>query len=119
MSGPNPPGPESGELEPGVEPAEGDSEFAEGGSEFGAAPTGESADGDGRTDLYSRAYSAPESEHVSSGPYVPADLDLYDYDKYDEVADDEEATAPRWPWVIGVAAIVAAIVLGVSGSVLF
>ena len=36
MSGPNPPGPESEELEPGVEPSQGDSEFDEGGSEFGA-----------------------------------------------------------------------------------
>ena len=67
MSGPNPPGPESEEVEPGVEPSEGDSEFEEGGSEFGA----ERADADGQTDVYSRAYSAPESEHVSSGPYVP------------------------------------------------
>ncbi|MFY9763664.1 MAG: hypothetical protein WAK42_01435, partial [Mycobacterium sp.] len=115
MSGPNPPGPESEEVEPGVEPSEGDSEFEEGGSEFGA----ERADADGQTDVYSRAYSAPESEHVSSGPYVPVDLDLYDYDSYDEVADDEEATAPRWPWVIGVAAIVAAIALVVSVSLLF
>jgi hypothetical protein len=115
MSGPNPPGPESEELEPGVEPSEGDSEFEEGGSEFGAEP----ADADSQTDVYSRAYSAPESEHVSSGPYVPVDLDLYDYDSFDEVADDEEATAPRWPWVIGVAAIIAAIVLVVSVSLLF
>ena len=50
---------------------------------------------------------------------MPADLDLYDYDSYDEVADEEEATAPRWPWVIGVAAIVAAIALVVSVSLLF
>jgi len=97
MSGPNPPGPDSEELEPGVEASEGDSEFEDGGSEFGAEP----ADADGQTDVYSRAYSAPESEQVSSGPYVPVDVDLYDYDSYDEVADDEEATAPRWPWVIG------------------
>ena len=115
MSGPNPPGPDSEELEPGVEASEGDSEFEDGGSEFGAEP----ADADGQTDVYSRAYSAPESEHVSSGPYVPVDVDLYDYDSYDEVADDEETTAPRWPWVIGVAAIVAAIALVVSVSLLF
>ena len=88
MSGPNPPGPESEELEPGVEPSEGDSEFEEGGSEFGAEP----ADADSQTDVYSRAYSAPESEHVSSGPYVPVDLDLYDYDSFDEVADDDRIT---------------------------
>ena len=29
MSGPNPPGPESEEREPDVEPSQGDSEFAE------------------------------------------------------------------------------------------
>jgi outer membrane biosynthesis protein TonB len=121
MSGPNPPGPESGELEPGVEPSEGDSEFGEGGSEFGEGLTGEGTEedsGTGPTDIYSRAYSAPESEHVSSGPYVPVDLDLYDYESYDEVA-DEQATAPRWPWVVGVAAIAAAIALVVSVSLLF
>ena len=87
MSGPNPPGPESEELEPGVEPSEGDSEFEEGGSEFGEGPVEADADGQtGQTDVYSRAYSAPESEHFSSGPYVPVDLDLYDYDSYDDVA---------------------------------
>ena len=105
MSGPNPPGPESEELEPRVEPSEGDSEFEEGGGEFGEELTGEGteqgADSD-QTDIHSRAYSAPESEHVTSGPYVPADLDLYDYDRYDELA-DEDATAPRWPWIVGIA----------------
>ncbi|MFZ3304545.1 MAG: hypothetical protein WA622_01430, partial [Mycobacterium sp.] len=121
MSGPNPPGPESDELEPGVEPSKSDSEFEEGGSEFGDGPTGE-ADGDGQTgqtDVYSRAYSAPESEHVSSGPYVPVDFDLYDYDSYDEAPRDEEETTPRWPWIVGIAAIVAAIALVVSVSLLF
>ena len=34
------------------------------------------ADRTGETDAYSRAYSAPESEHFISGPYVPADLGL-------------------------------------------
>ncbi|ORA77222.1 hypothetical protein BST29_23750, partial [Mycobacterium malmoense] len=73
----------------------------------------------GQTDAYSRAYSAPESEHFVSGPYVPADLRLYDYDSYDEPSDsDEEHGAPRWPWVVGVAAIVAAIALVVSVSLL-
>ena len=122
MSGPNPPGPESEELEPGVEPSEGDNVFEAGDSEFGARPTGES-DGDsqtGQTDVHSRAYSAPESEHISSGPYVPVDLDLYDYDSFGgEAARDEEVTTPRWPWIVGVAAIVAAIALVVSVSLLF
>lgn len=70
------------------------------------------ADQTGQTDAYSRAYSAPESEHFISGPYLPADLRLYDYDTFDESdeAEDEHA-APRWPWVVGVAAIVAAIAL--------
>src|ERR1035441_457981 len=114
MSGPNPPGPESEELEPGVEPSEG-------GSEFGDGPTVE-ADGDGQTgqtDVYSRAYSAPESEHVSSGPYVPVDFALDDYHTYGEAPRDEEATTARWPWIVGVAAIVAAIALVVSVSLLF
>src|ERR1700755_61814 len=77
------------------------------------------ADRTGETDAYSRAYSAPESEHFVTGPYVPADLRLYDYDDYDEPADqDDEHGAPRWPWVVGVAAIVAAIALVVSVSLL-
>jgi outer membrane biosynthesis protein TonB len=121
MSGPNPPGPESEELEPGVEPSEGASETQQGGSGFGKELTGEGTEENGetgQTDVYSQAYSAPESEHISSGPYVPVDLDLYDYESYDEVA-DEEATSPRWPWVVGVAAIVAAIALVVSVSLLF
>ena len=78
------------------------------------------ADQTGQTDAYSRAYSAPESEHFITGPYLPADLRLYDYDTFDESAEDEdEHGAPRWPWVIGVAAIVAAIALVVSVSLLF
>jgi hypothetical protein len=116
MSGPNPPGPESEELEPGVEPSRSGSEVDGGGSDFGA---GES-DAEGRTDVYSRAYSAPESEHISSGPYVPANLDLYDYDNYDDVGPHEaEARTARWPWIVGIAAIVAAIALVVSVSLLF
>lgn len=114
MSGPNPPGPESDELEPGVEPSE-DHEFGE------EAYDGDHADDSvqtSETEIYSRAYSAPESEHFSSGPYVPVDLDLYDYDSYDE-PDEEEASPPRWPWVVGIAAIVAAIALVVSVSLLF
>ncbi|ORB69499.1 hypothetical protein BST44_25560, partial [Mycobacterium scrofulaceum] len=78
------------------------------------------ADHTGQTDAYSRAYSAPESEHFISGPYLPADLRLYDYDAFDEAADaEDEHAAPRWPWVVGIAAIVAAIALVVSVSLLF
>ena len=52
---------------------------------------------------------------------MPADLGLYDYDNYDDSSDDDEDddAAPRWPWVVGVAAIVAAIALVVSVSLLF
>ena len=91
MSGPNPPGPESEELEPGVEASQGDGGFGGGDGDFGAGAAESGADSQtGQTDVYSRAYSAPESEHISSGPYVPANLDLYDYDSYDEAtpADD-------------------------------
>jgi MmpS family membrane protein len=122
MSGPNPPGPESDELEPGVGPSQGDSEFEQSGSGFGETFVGETASDSatGQTDVYSRAYSAPESEHISSGPYVPANLDLYDYDNYGETDHDEpEGGAPRWPWIVGIAAIVAAIALVVSVSLLF
>jgi outer membrane biosynthesis protein TonB len=121
MSGPNPPGPESEELHPGVEPSEGGAQFEAGGSEFGEELTADGTQQDGetaQTDIHSRAYSAPESEHVTSGPYVPVDLDLYDYESYDELA-DEEATTARWPWIVGIAAIAAAIALVASVSLLF
>ncbi|ORB10781.1 hypothetical protein BST37_22415, partial [Mycobacterium noviomagense] len=114
MSGPNPPGPESDELDLGREPSE-DLE-SESGVEGEAADDSEPTSA---TDFYSQAYSAPESEHFTSGPYVPVDLDLYDYDSYDESAEEEESRPPRWPWVVGVAAIVAAIALVVSVSLLF
>ncbi|ORU95197.1 hypothetical protein [Mycolicibacterium fallax] len=64
------------------------------------------------------AYSAPESEHITSAPYVPAEIALYDYDNYDRVTEYEDVRPPRWPWVVGVTAIVAAIALVVSVSVL-
>jgi len=93
MSGPNPPGPDS-EDQP-------------------AAPE------TGETEIHSQAYSAPESEQFTSGPYVPPDPALYDYDAYDPAtALVEPASAPRWPWVVGVMAIVAAIALVVSVSLL-
>src|SRR5947209_12208275 len=102
MSGPNPPGPESEELGRGVDAGQGGGEFAGGDSDFGAGlgePDAEVATG--QTDVYSQAYSAPESEHISSGPYVPANLDLYDYDHYDNVAPDEqEEKTARWPWIV-------------------
>jgi hypothetical protein len=106
MSGPNPPGSEGSDL-PGQEP--------------GNQPTSDqsTAPDTGETEFYSEAYSAPESEHFTSGPYVPADGSLYDYDSYDpatELVDREKP--PRWPWVVGVAAIVAAIALVASVSVL-
>ena len=67
----------------------------------------------------SQAYSAPESEQFTSGPYVPADLALYDYDAYDAGSGyDDESAPPRWPWVVGVAAILAAVALVASVSLL-
>jgi hypothetical protein len=133
MSGPNPPGwepeepdsagevshepdsaEESGhELVPSEPDSRGELEPVDDSAEIAAA------DQTGQTDAYSRAYSAPESEHFISGPYVPADLRLYDYDSYDDSSErDDEHRAPRWPWVVGVAAIVAAIALVVSVSLL-
>lgn len=73
----------------------------------------------GQTDFYSRAYSAPESEQFVSPPYIPADASLYDYDSFDRSAGaDEQAPPPKWPWVVGVVAIIAAVALVVSVSVL-
>jgi hypothetical protein len=73
----------------------------------------------GETEFYSQAYSAPESEQFTAGPYVPADSSLYDYDSYEPATDlGDQGTPPRWPWVVGVAAIVAAIALVASVSVL-
>jgi type IV secretory pathway VirB10-like protein len=103
MSGPNPPGPESeGSDVPELEPED--------------DHAGE--DATGQTDIHSRAYSAPESEQISIGPYVPADPDAYDYDEYDRTELVRAGRPPRWPWVVGVVAIVAAISLVVSVSML-
>jgi Mycobacterium membrane protein len=103
MSGPNPPGPEA----------------------FGGEPADEAIADEQTQDVptdteFSRAYSAPESEQFTSGPYVPADLALYDYDTYDPAAeyDDQPPTPPRWPWIVGVAAILAAVALVASVSLL-
>jgi len=73
----------------------------------------------GETEIYSRAYSAPESEQFTSGPYVPPDPALYDYDTHEpvnELANDEPP--PRWPWIVGVVAIIAAVALVTSVTVL-
>ena len=92
MSGPNPPGPD--------EPAQENT------------TTGE-------TEIYSRAYSAPEAEQFTSGPYVPPDPALYDYDSFEPAAElGDQDKPPRWPWVVGVVAIVAAIALVISVTML-
>ncbi|AFM17950.1 mycobacterium membrane protein [Mycolicibacterium chubuense NBB4] len=115
MSGPNPPGRDAGGSDlPGEEP---------GGQPTPDEPTREVAGADhpdtGQTDYYSRAYSAPESEQFVSGPYLPGDSSLYDYDSYDATPDaGPVAEPPKWPWVVGVVAIVAAVALVVSVSVL-
>lgn len=103
MSGPNPPG-----YEPSDRPG-----------------------GDDREELtdtgFSRAYSAPEAEQYTIAPYVPADLETYDYDSYDRtygraelvpVEAEVDLPPPRWPWVVGITAIIAAIALVVSVSLL-
>lgn len=78
---------------------------------------------DGREELtdtgFQRAYSAPESEQYTIAPYVPAELELYDYDAYEPAGGAvEELPPPKWPWVVGVTAIIAAIALVVSVSLL-
>jgi cell division septation protein DedD len=118
MSGPNPPGPDSPESE---NPARehGRHSAPEEPTEQVAAADDESAPRTAETDLHSQAYSAPESEHFTSGPYVPADSALYDYDAYEGAHDSaEEQGPPRWPWVVGVTAIIAAIALVVSVALL-
>lgn len=116
MSGPNPPGQDSGL--PGEEPGS----ASEDATAHAAGPgRNEGADNPdtGQTDFYSRAYSAPESEQFVSSPYVPSDVVLYDYDSYDAAGDaGDHSPPPRWPWVVGVVAIVAAVALVVSVSVL-
>jgi hypothetical protein len=113
MSGPNPPGQDSGL--PGEQP-----DNVSGAPIPDAAGSAGSETGDaGQTDVYSQAYSAPESEQFVSSPYVPAEVALYDYDSYDAPAESAElAPPPRWPWVVGIVAIVAAIALVASVSVL-
>jgi hypothetical protein len=115
MSGPNPPGPDSEGSDipgqqPGSQPTSDQPTRDVGGS--GAPATSES-------ELGSQAYSAPESEQFTSGPYVPADASLYDYDSYEPATEHlDQEPPPRWPWVVGVVAIIAAIALVASVSVL-
>lgn len=120
MSGPNPPGREPDEPDPASGPAQSESDPESDQVEFDHDDL-EPLDGGevepaAETDAYSRAYSAPESELFSS-PYMPGDLGLYDYDSYDD-ADADDDRSPRWPWVVGVAAILAAISLVVAVSLL-
>jgi Mycobacterium membrane protein len=108
MSGPNPPGADSeGADIPEQEPGE------------HAAPEDLVVpDATGETEIHSRAYSAPESEQFTAGPYVPADPALYDYDDYEATELVSTGRPPRWPWVVGIVAIIAAISLVVSVSML-
>ena len=48
------------------------------GSDDAARESSGVGEGTGETEIYSQAYSAPESEQFTSGPYVPADVALYD-----------------------------------------
>ena len=118
MSGPNPPGPDSeGSDIPGQEPGSQPTSDQPTRDVSGAPAPATSDTGD--TEIHSQAYSAPESEQFTSGPYVPADSSLYDYDSYDPATElVDQQPPPRWPWVVGVAAIIAAIALVASVSVL-
>ncbi len=107
MSGPNPPGPDSEESD-GLDKDPGEP----------IAEENAVQDATGDTEIHSRAYSAPESEQFTAGPYVPADPDLYDYDEYNKTELVDAGRPPRWPWVVGVVAIIAAISLVVSVSLL-
>src|SRR5262245_6716287 len=102
MSGPQPPGSGSFGTEPGDESDQ-------------PVPEAEPAPDTG----VSQASSATEPEQFTSGPDVPTDSALYDYDSYD-VPDqlEEQPVPPRWPWIVGITAIVAAVALVVSVSLL-
>ncbi|MCV7175063.1 MmpS family protein [Mycolicibacterium sphagni] len=99
MSGPNPPDEESGGQHSDQSSEEHRSE----------TPTGTGFE----------AYSAPEAEQYTAGPFVAPDPGLYDYDSYEAGTEYiEEPRPPKWPWVVGVTAIIAAIALVVSVSLL-
>lgn len=90
------------------------------GGELPDTSSGATADDDG---FPAHAYSAPEAEQYTSSPYIPVDPGLYDFDAYesyhpDTELVDEPTQPPKWPWVVGVTAIVAAIALVVSVSLL-
>jgi hypothetical protein len=107
MSGPNPPEPDSYGRHSSEQPSDQPTDDQ---------PTQEAT---GDTEAHSQAYSAPEAEQFTSGPYVPPDPALYDYDAYDPATElVEEPSAPRWPWIVGITAILAAIALVVSVSLL-
>lgn len=112
MSGPNPP-------EPGASGSDlPDQPGKHSAPEEPTQVAGADADGD-ETDFYSQAYSAPESEQFTSGPYVPSDVALYDYDDYDASTElVDTSPPPRWPWVVGITAIIAAVALVASVAVL-
>ncbi|CAN5641187.1 hypothetical protein BH10ACT9_BH10ACT9_41750 [soil metagenome] len=114
MSGPNPPGPDPG-SESGNDRE--DKPIHDDGltQDFGASYSPKEL---APVEFPSQAYSAPEAEQFSTGPYVPADPHLYDYDNYDGADSADEARPPRWPWVVGVTAIIAAISLVVSVALL-
>jgi Mycobacterium membrane protein len=111
MSGPNPPGPESGD-DRDSQPTHDDGLTQDFGAEFGTENILPPAE------FPSQAYSAPEAEQFTTGPYVPVDPHLYDYDSYDGGEQALDAPPPRWPWVVGVTAIIAAIALVVSVALL-
>ena len=127
MSGPYPPGREPDEPDLVSEPAElgpiddGDeldpAELEPFDERRRPGPAASTSDHAAETDAYSRAYSAPESEQFTNNPYAPGDLALYDYDSYDD-SDRDDDRSPRWPWIVGVAAIAAAVALVVSVSLL-
>lgn len=99
MSGPNPPDEESGGQHSDQSAQE----------HRGETPTGTGF----------QAYSAPESEQYTAGPFVAPDPAMYDYDSYDAGTElIDESQPPKWPWIVGVTAIVAAIALVVSVSLL-
>jgi outer membrane biosynthesis protein TonB len=116
MSGPNPPEPDSYGRHSSDKP--GDQPTQDQPSQDQPTEDQPAQDDTGQTE-FSQAYSAPEAEHFTSGPYVAPDPALYDYDAYDPATEIvEQPGAPRWPWVVGVTAIIAAIALVVSVSLL-
>lgn len=88
------------------------------GSDDAARESSGVGEGTGETEIYSQAYSAPESEHFTIAPYVPPEPALYDYDSYEAKSEADDTPPPRWPWVVGVVAIIAAISLVASVAIL-